>query len=208
MKNRRFRILGIAALLLVVLTIVFFRFFEDDYRWWRKFGVVREGVLLRGPQPTASQIEHLQRRYGIKTTLSLVHWDDIKDRPDCAAEGELAARSGIRFIHMPLSVPRSEQIREFLEIVDNPENCPVFLHCLAGTARTGLLAAVFRMERDGWSNQEAFDEMLTYNFIPDNPEHKEMVDFVLGYRRMGPGQSGVPAGSACRAREKDGTKRQ
>lgn len=200
-ENRWFRLLTAAAILLALLAISFWGFSLEDYRWWRKFGVVREGVLLRGPQPTASYLRYLHDKYGIKTTISLVSWKNLEDSPDSVAERELAAELGVRFVHMPLSIPRPEQVREFLEIVDDPRNCPVYLHCMAGTARTGMLAAVFRMERDGWSSQTAFDEMLAYDFIPDDPEHKEMVDFVLRYHCIArPGPAASPASGPGGAR--------
>ncbi|NOZ22554.1 MAG: hypothetical protein GXP25_15840 [Planctomycetes bacterium] len=167
----------------IALVPLFLYIFQEDYRWERRFGVVRKGVLLRGSQPAVSNLRELQRDYGVKTILSLVGRKDIEDRPECKAEMEFAAQRGIRFLHMPVSIPRPGEIARFLKIVDDPKNCPVFMHCLAGTARTGLLAAVFRMERDGWSNQKALDEMVSYGFDTSNPEHQGMVDFVRGYRK-------------------------
>ena len=55
-------------------------------------------------------------------------------------------------------------IDEFLAVMDNPDNYPVLLHCEAGLHRTGLLTAVYRMEYDGWSHQEAMDELKAHGF--------------------------------------------
>ena len=89
---------------------------QDQERWDRKFGVVRDGVLLRGCQPDAERLGVLQRDHGVKTIISLVNWNDIEERPDCAIEQELAHKHGMRFVHMPISVPRPEEIRQMYRL--------------------------------------------------------------------------------------------
>jgi len=175
-------ILPVVVIALVGLVVFYFYLVQERQRWDRRFGVVRDGVLLRGCQPSPLHIERIRRDYGVKTIISLVHWGDLEKHPECAVEREFARKHGIRFFHMPISIPRPEEIRQFLEIVSDRENCPVFMHCLSGTVRTGALAAVFRMERDGWSNQQALDEMVAYGFILSKAKTKHVADFVRQYR--------------------------
>ena len=179
MARRWFYIIPLVVLVLVVL---FADRIKRSHRWRRKFSVVKEGVLLRGQQPTLAQLKKTKHRYDIRTIINLLHWDELEDYPECDAERKFAAEGGIRFIHMPLSVPRPEQITKFLGIVNNSNNWPIFIHCMKGTVRTGTLVALFRIENEGWSNQEAFDEMLSFGFDPSLHEHRSVAEFVLAYR--------------------------
>ena len=43
-----------------------------------------------------------------------------------------------------------ENIDKFLEIMDDPKNHPVLVHCEHGIGRTGLIVSIFRMEYDHW----------------------------------------------------------
>lgn len=52
--------------------------------------------------------------------------------------------------------PTFEQVEEFLQQVNNPENHPVFVHCKAGVGRTGVMTACWRISQ-GMSAQQALD---------------------------------------------------
>jgi protein tyrosine/serine phosphatase len=62
------------------------------------------------------------------------------------------------------SVPNEVNVVKFLEIMKDPANYPVLVHCLAGKHRTGAMCAVYRMEYDHWSNQKAIDELELFGF--------------------------------------------
>lgn len=44
--------------------------------------------------------------------------------------------------------PTRAVIEQFLRIVDDPENQPVYVHCVGGRHRTGVMTAVYRMTTD------------------------------------------------------------
>ena len=69
----------------------------------------------------------------------------------------------------------------FLQLVNDPANQPVYVHCAGGRHRTGVMTAVYRMTSDGWTADRAFKEMKDYKFGADflHPEFKK---FVYGYR--------------------------
>jgi tyrosine-protein phosphatase SIW14 len=122
------------------------------------FGKVNENYY-RGGQPRAEQYGEL-RRMGIKTILDL-----RKDRKTEAPEWARAA--GLNYVNLPLkaSQPATEsETAEFLRVVNDPANWPVYVHCKGGRHRTGALTAVYRITNDGWTADQAFDEMLKYDF--------------------------------------------
>ena len=79
--------------------------------------------------------------------------------------------------------PTQTDLRRFVQIVNDPANQPVYVHCAGGKRRTGVMAAVYRMTPDGWSADHAFKEMKQYKFGADflHPEFKR---FVYGYQVM------------------------
>jgi protein tyrosine/serine phosphatase len=80
--------------------------------------------------------------------------------------------------HQP---PTAGQLAEFLKIVNGPANQPVYVHCVGGRHRTGVMTAAYRMTEAGWTANQAFKEMKQYNFGADFL-HAEFKEFVYGYR--------------------------
>ena len=77
--------------------------------------------------------------------------------------------------------PTAEQQSRFLTLVNDPASQPVYVHCVGGKHRTGVMTAIYRMTQNSWTAGQAFDEMKDYRFGSDflHPEFKK---FVYGYR--------------------------
>lgn len=122
------------------------------------FGRVNEHYY-RGPQPGPAEMAEL-KRLGVKTVIDL-----RKDKKKGAAEW--AQAEGLRYVNIQLEsgTPATEQeTAEFLRLVNDPANWPVYVHCKGGRHRTGALTAVYRITHDGWTADQAFEEMLRYDF--------------------------------------------
>ena len=78
-------------------------------------------------------------------------------------------------------VPTAAQLARFLSLVNDSTGQPVYVHCVGGRHRTGVMTAVYRMTQNSWTAAQAFDEMKDYRFGSDflHPEFKK---FVYGYR--------------------------
>ncbi len=50
-------------------------------------------------------------------------------------------------------------IKAALRIMNDPKYQPVYFHCAHGADRTGLVAALYRVQNQNWSMIEAYDEM-------------------------------------------------
>lgn len=122
------------------------------------FGRVDENYY-RGGQPRPEEYATL-RSLGVKTVIDL-RKDKKRDAP------EWASGAGLRYFNIPLSAgtPATEaETEEFLKLVNDPVNWPVYVHCKGGRHRTGALTAVYRITHDGWTADQAYEEMLTYDF--------------------------------------------
>ena len=130
----------------------------------------------RGAQPTGRDYANLAA-LGVKTIIDLTKDGD-------AAERSLAQAAGMQFFRIPMTtriVPTPDQIAEFLRIVGDPANQPIYVHCQGGRHRTGVMTAIYRMTKDRWTPEQAFAEMKKYKFGADFL-HPEFKDFVFGYR--------------------------
>jgi len=139
------------------------------------FGRVDDN-FYRGGQPVGKDYAALAAA-GIKTIISLTS-DDAQ--PDERAQAEAA---GMKFVQIPMTthqVPTAAQIAEFLGIVNNKSAQPVYVHCVGGRHRTGVMTAVYRITNENWSSAQAFAEMKQFKFGADFL-HAEFKDFVMGY---------------------------
>lgn len=138
------------------------------------FGSVNPSYY-RGAQPKGHDYADLAA-LGVKTIID-VHKNGPKD------EARQAAEAGLQFYRIGLSesdVPTAEQVKEFLAIVNDPMKQPVFVHCAGGRHRTGALTAIYRMSINGWTADQAYEEMKKYEFLKDG-NHDFLKNYVYEY---------------------------
>jgi protein tyrosine/serine phosphatase len=96
-------------------------------------------------------------KFGIKTVINLRAFhsdrDELKD-------------ANLRWEHISVKTwhPEDEDVVQFLKIVTDPNKVPVFVHCQYGADRTGTMCAIYRITVQGWSKDEAIEEMTKGNF--------------------------------------------
>jgi len=76
--------------------------------------------------------------------------------------------------------PSATAVTQFLKLVNDPANFPVYIHCQGGRHRTGVMTAVYRMTKDGWTADRAYQEMKQYRF-EGFPSHPVLKTFVYDY---------------------------
>jgi tyrosine-protein phosphatase SIW14 len=133
-------------------------------------------TYYRGAQPDGSDYTDLAA-IGVKTLINLTSDDASADEP------ALARKSGLKYVHIPMTTheaPTPDKLAYFLKVVDDPANQPVFVHCVGGRHRTGVMTAAYRMARHGWTADQAFQEMKSYKFGADWL-HSEFKKFVYDF---------------------------
>ena len=117
--------------------------------------------LYRGAQPTAQGMAEL-KAMGIKTVLNLRSFHSDQG---LVSSGELK----LARLHMKPWHAEDEDVVEFLKVVGNTNNLPVFVHCQRGADRTGMICAVYRVVECGWTREAAVREMTEggYHFNSD-----------------------------------------
>lgn len=122
------------------------------------FGKVNENYY-RGSQPDVGQFSEL-KRLGVKTIIDL-----RKDRLNEASEW--ARSAGLQYLNIPLTTKQpatDEQTVQFFKIVNDSVNWPVYVHCKGGRHRTGEMTALYRITNEGWTADQAYQEMKKYDF--------------------------------------------
>jgi len=116
--------------------------------------------LYRGAQPTAKGMAQL-KAMGVKTVVNLRAWHSDKDE---------VAGTGLKSVRFEMEPWRGdmEEVVEFLKVVTDTNNLPVFVHCERGADRTGMICAMYRITVGGWTKEQAIDEMKNggFNFSP------------------------------------------
>ena len=108
------------------------------------FGCINE-KFYRGAQPQDSDYKDLAA-LGIKTIIDLQQ-NGERD------EQQMVEAAGMKFYRIGLSDkswPSAEKAAQFIKIVNDPANQPVFIHCHGGRHRAGIMTAIYRMTHDGW----------------------------------------------------------
>jgi tyrosine-protein phosphatase SIW14 len=142
----------------------------------KNFGRINENYY-RGAQPEARDWADL-KALGVKTVIDLT-------KDGRSEEGFLVEHAGMKFYRIPMTTdetPSTASITQFLKLVNDPANFPVYVHCQGGRHRTGAMTALYRMTNDGWSAERAYQEMKQYRF-EGFPGHPVLKSFVYDYYR-------------------------
>ncbi len=125
------------------------------------FHMVTPGIM-RGSQPKDEAFELLKEYAGVKTVIDLRNeeWQIEKERG-------VVGRLGMVYVSVPMKGNEKvspEVINQVLSIMTDRSNQPVFIHCMAGKDRTGLVMAAYRIKLEHWSQDDAVKEMLAYGY--------------------------------------------
>jgi protein tyrosine phosphatase (PTP) superfamily phosphohydrolase (DUF442 family) len=209
---------ALGLVILMMITVIPFFHFRSVYSHAKRFREVDPGHLYRSGQLNAEGFTDLLERQHIRTVVNVQ--EDIQD-PDVPMsyldrstikESELCARLGVRYICIPSDTvskraapgERPPAIDKFLQVMDDPANHPVLLHCKAGLHRTGVLSAVYRMEYNGWTRAEALHELKALGFgdlncTPDNDYVRGYIlTFTPGVRKQAPAAATALTGATAR----------
>jgi protein tyrosine/serine phosphatase len=126
--------------------------------------------LYRSGQPTQEGMKNLEK-LGIKTIINLRAFfydsDEIKDT------GLLVEELSVRVWDI-----EDAYVVRVLQIIRKRENGPFLIHCSNGSDRAGVMIAMFRIVEQGWTKEDAIQEMVNggYGF------HRIWIWFgVVGY---------------------------
>lgn len=154
----------------------------------RNFDVVRPRVLYRSAQLSPAGLARLVQDHGIRTVVNLRDGSSPADQ----VEEKFCLDRGLKFVRIwphewdgvqgTASVEKG--LTKFLDVVRDPANQPVLVHCFRGVHRTGAYVAVYRVEFEGWTVERALAEMVGHGYVQLD-EHIDVKGYFASYRRTG-----------------------
>lgn len=108
-------------------------------------------TLYRSAQPSAEGMSQL-KELGVVTIVNLRSFHSNRDE---------IGNTGLTSEHIYMKAwhPEDKEAVRFLQIVTDPKRAPVLVHCQRGADRTGAMVALYRVAVQGWSKEEAIQEM-------------------------------------------------
>jgi protein tyrosine phosphatase (PTP) superfamily phosphohydrolase (DUF442 family) len=151
-----------------------------------------DSTLMRGARPDAAGLAALEAR-GFRTVVNLTR--DGEERAE-------AERLGLDYFEIPLtahlwsSPPTEEQVRQFFSLALDPDRRPLYFHCSHGRDRAGMLAALYRIEAQGWPAVDAVREMQAFGY---SDWYRDLIGYVRSYIRRGYPLDGTPQSRRIKA---------
>jgi protein tyrosine phosphatase (PTP) superfamily phosphohydrolase (DUF442 family) len=144
------------ALLLLALALAWAVVY---YAYWvlvrRRLVVISPGRVYQSGAMTPAHLIRCAHRHGIATII------DFRGAHEAVVhqEARALAGTGVKHINIPIGVlPTQEDLQRFTAVMSEElaAGRQVLLHCKDGEGRAVALAAIYRIQFEGWSPLEAY----------------------------------------------------
>jgi protein tyrosine/serine phosphatase len=151
------------GLIVFMVILIFVGKYVYDMHINHNFETITDGKVYKSGVIPPDEIESYVKKYGIKSIVDLRFpgTADLVNNPEIpselTAEKEAVARiKGVKYFNNGSDqVPKQENLETFFKILDEPENYPVLIHCYHGTGRAEMYSAIYRIEYENWTNEQA-----------------------------------------------------
>lgn len=180
---KRWGCVVVAILAVTTISIKYGR----KYVLWDNFGPVESGRIYRSGQLLPYQLRAVANRYQLRAILNLNH------DPEDDEEERLAQELGLNYFKAGWrgdGLVSEDELRWAYDVMANPANQPILVHCARGTSRTGALVAYYRIRQSLWSRDQIRAEMVSYRHRPHrNLELEQLVSRLFMQTRAEPQSS-------------------
>lgn len=139
----------------------------------QNFGTVSPGIY-RGADPGDKGLQEL-KAMGVETVINLRSESEENNHEEAVVRA-----LGMDYVSVPMLgfwFPEDHEVNRALDVLADPTRRPVFVHCLHGQDRTGLVVGLHRVFHDGWKKAAAYAEMEKMGF------HAEILPFTLYWKK-------------------------
>jgi len=157
------KLLKIVVIFILLIVLLIGGKYVYDMNINHNFETITEGKVYKSGVIPPDELESYVKKYKIKSIVDLRFpgtGDDVNN-PEDAAELEaekiaIAKINGVNYFNDGSDqVPTKANLNLFYDIMDNPANYPVLIHCYHGVGRAELYASVYRIEYENWDQDEA-----------------------------------------------------
>lgn len=151
------------GIVLVVVVLIGTGKYVYDRHINHNFMAITEGKVYKSGVIPPDEIEDYVKKYKIKSIVDLRFpgtGDDVNNPEvpaELTAEKQAVAKiPGVNYFNNGSDqVPKQENLDSFFKIMDNQDNYPVLIHCYHGIGRAQMYSALYRIEYEGFSNEDA-----------------------------------------------------
>lgn len=185
-KNKK--IIGFSIL---AILLIFGAKYVYDMHINHNFETITEGKVYKSGVIPPDEIESYVKKYHIKSIIDLRYpgTNDLVNNPEIpaelTAEKEAVAKiKGVNYFNNGSDqVPVQQNLDVFFKIMDNKDNYPVLIHCFHGTGRAEMYSALYRIEYEGFSNEEARAGVRTLVKFSSFDDGKPKGEYLKAYEK-------------------------
>ena len=135
------------------------------------FGVVLDGSIFRGRQPTEDGFKNL-------SAMGVKHIVNLRSEPYARDDDTIRyfGMTQILFAMVQIIQPDRLRVKGIINAILSPSNWPLYIHCAEGKDRTGAICGCIRATQ-GWDYQaEILPEMYSYGHNPIFSAMRETIE--------------------------------
>lgn len=127
------------------------------------FETITDGKVYKSGVIPPDELESYIKKHNIKSVVDLRFpgTEDLVNNPEIPKEltaerDAIAKIKGVNYFNNGSDqVPNQKNLDVFFKIMDDKSNYPVLIHCYHGVGRAEMYSALYRIEYEKWSNEEA-----------------------------------------------------
>ena len=151
------------GILIIALLLVGIAKYVYDMNINHNFETISDGKVYKSGVIPPDELELYVKAHQIKSVVDLRFpgTQDLVNNPEIPKEltEEKEAITKLKnvnyFNNGSDQVPTQENLDYFFKIMDNKANYPVLIHCYHGVGRAEMYSALYRIEYEGWTNEQA-----------------------------------------------------
>jgi hypothetical protein len=192
MKSKKKLLLYTIIIIILIISGAYVYQVHFNYR----FRPVENGKVYRSGVIPPKELPEYVQKYHIKSVIDLRYpgVGNAEDNPEKLSDVLLEKKTlekikGVNYFNIKSDqVPSEANLDSFYRVMDNPDNYPVLIHCYHGVGRAGIYSAIYQIEYEGLSNEDA--RINTRSFIELRPlkfssfdDGKQKGEFLKNYQK-------------------------
>jgi protein tyrosine phosphatase (PTP) superfamily phosphohydrolase (DUF442 family) len=147
------------------------------------FAEVEKGVLYRDGNRGLREFKTALRKANVRTVIMLNDDQEVQKEP-FKSELEYLNDQKIEVVRIPVKLggyPTSDQVRQFLAVVNDRSKWPILVHCAQGVRRTGMMVAAYQESILGYDDAKTKSCILPWGRKPTSQTLADVKSFIDGY---------------------------
>lgn len=157
-RQHRSRILGLVILATMIAGGLTYR----HHKRYKHLAIHDPGMVYRSAWLDGEVFREIIEKYQIRTVLNLCEPGELGEQR-CIDQREAVRSSGARLVEMPMPAatldPADPEIEKFVDLLSDPKNYPLLVHCQHGVTRTAKVLTMYDILFRGMTAEKSLAAM-------------------------------------------------